>query len=533
MWSRLPLVNDIARRILAWQGQLVIDQDLEALEEQNRVIQKYGEDFNNTSADAIHVMVESIRDALAEGNDPRTLPVKTAEVSFWVMNTIALIVVFWLLVLWVVVDPERRKLVLGKTRGEWFMDGIGLLVQGTVIPLLQIGLVATMLNALVPAWQGTWHLAPVAAFLLAFVGVDYLFYWNHRMLHTELLWKTHMVHHSVTHMDVMATSRNTVWTSLLIVYLWAHGTFLFLLAEPGAYAVGVAMTAALDMWRHSATGPRPGGRTHRVLGLVFILPGDHAWHHARGGRGNYGANLSVWDRLHGTYVRVKTNAPRAGRSGGHAAVAQASVAASMTLLGTLMLVYPALIVAAALGALGWLVTSPGWLPALVLPAIVYLVPLLTFRLHELVYPVKPGARSIVGADRYESWYGAHQIQLLFIGIPQLEALLRLVPGLYSAWLRAWGSTIGKNVYWTPLVDIADRNLMEVGDQVIWGHRSGAFAHVITPRKGTLVLYVKRVRIESGAFVGAGANFGPGATVEAGATVKALEVIGPNQVVRAP
>lgn len=83
-FSQSPLFNALTRRVLAYQGQAVIDQDIEALAQQMEVIEKYGEDFNNTSADAIHVLVESIRDAIRDGVDPRTLPEKTAEVTFWV-----------------------------------------------------------------------------------------------------------------------------------------------------------------------------------------------------------------------------------------------------------------------------------------------------------------------------------------------------------------------------------------------------------------------------------------------------------------
>jgi phenylpropionate dioxygenase-like ring-hydroxylating dioxygenase large terminal subunit len=82
-FSRWPL-SEIAGRILGWQGQKVIDQDIDALHDQMEVIGKYGEEFNNTAADAIHVFVESIRDEILAGRDPRALPEKTANVEFWV-----------------------------------------------------------------------------------------------------------------------------------------------------------------------------------------------------------------------------------------------------------------------------------------------------------------------------------------------------------------------------------------------------------------------------------------------------------------
>jgi phenylpropionate dioxygenase-like ring-hydroxylating dioxygenase large terminal subunit len=76
--------NPIARPLVAWQGQRVIDQDLVALQSQQEVIRKYGAKFSNTAADTIHVFVESIRGALEQGRDPRELPERTRDLTFWV-----------------------------------------------------------------------------------------------------------------------------------------------------------------------------------------------------------------------------------------------------------------------------------------------------------------------------------------------------------------------------------------------------------------------------------------------------------------
>ena len=73
-----------AKPILRYQGQYVIDQDIVALAEQMEVINKYGSKFANTAADVIHVFVESIRDAIATGEDPTALPERSVNVSFWV-----------------------------------------------------------------------------------------------------------------------------------------------------------------------------------------------------------------------------------------------------------------------------------------------------------------------------------------------------------------------------------------------------------------------------------------------------------------
>jgi sterol desaturase/sphingolipid hydroxylase (fatty acid hydroxylase superfamily) len=97
-------------------------------------------------------------------------------------------------------------------------------------------------------------------------------------------------------MDVLITSRNTLWTPLLIVYVWANSVCLYLLADPRPYLFAVAVSSILDVWRHSGWGRSSNG--------VLITPADHAWHHGSTlPHENFGANLALWDRLHGTFRR--------------------------------------------------------------------------------------------------------------------------------------------------------------------------------------------------------------------------------------
>jgi phenylpropionate dioxygenase-like ring-hydroxylating dioxygenase large terminal subunit len=76
--------NLLARPFIRWTAQKIIAQDIVALQRQQETIEKYGERFTHTPADTIHVFVESIREALAQGKDPCQLPDKSVEVTFWV-----------------------------------------------------------------------------------------------------------------------------------------------------------------------------------------------------------------------------------------------------------------------------------------------------------------------------------------------------------------------------------------------------------------------------------------------------------------
>jgi phenylpropionate dioxygenase-like ring-hydroxylating dioxygenase large terminal subunit len=76
--------NKLARPFVWWTAQHIIAQDIEILGIQQDAIAKYGTQFANTPADTIHVFVESIRDRISEGKDPRELSEQKVQLSFWV-----------------------------------------------------------------------------------------------------------------------------------------------------------------------------------------------------------------------------------------------------------------------------------------------------------------------------------------------------------------------------------------------------------------------------------------------------------------
>jgi hypothetical protein len=198
-----------------------------------------------------------------------------------------------------------------------------------------------------------------------------------------------------------------------------------------------------------------------------------------------------------------------------------------SLLGIVMTLFPVFALLLILGSFGYCVLCPGIASVCSLIFALYGFPLLCFRLHQWIWPVQEGISPLIGTH-YVPWYGSHQIQLIYIAFPAIEALLRLIPGVFSLWLRAWGSRVGRAVYWTPTVEILDRSLLVIGDQAVFGHRCGMSSHIITPRDGNLSLYIAKVSIGHSAFVGGGSYLGPGVLIEDGALVPAGHNIRPRQ-----
>lgn len=192
----------------------------------------------------------------------------------------------------------------------------------------------------------------------------------------------------------------------------------------------------------------------------------------------------------------------------------------MTLLSTLVSFFSLSVYALLLASIWFCLRVPvGW--NLLLPlCVVYLYPVLAFRLLNLFKPLTEG-RFELTERKYNAWWGSHQFQLIYFACPWLEGLLRTVPGLYSAWLRLWGAKIGRQVYWTPNAQIDDRPLVEIGHGVIVGHQLHLISHVILPYKDRLGLYVKRIKVGDGCFLGAGSRLGPGVEVADGTTLPIL------------
>lgn len=203
----------------------------------------------------------------------------------------------------------------------------------------------------------------------------------------------------------------------------------------------------------------------------------------------------------------------------------------MTPLGHIISFYPVFILALWAVTFFWFVSDPSPVQPLLIIAIIYLLPPVTFRIHNYFFPMRE-RMSNLSERRYSPWWGAHMIQVIYIAIPQLESLIRLVPGLYSAWLRLWGSRVGRKVYWTPNVEITDRQMLEIGDRVVVGHKTKLLGHAIKPRGDRIMLYAHTIKIGSDALIGAGSRIGPGAVIHDKSYIPVLTDVYVNQVFEA-
>ncbi len=194
--------------------------------------------------------------------------------------------------------------------------------------------------------------------------------------------------------------------------------------------------------------------------------------------------------------------------------------------------FPLLITLAAVSALGVFAAWPNGWSALLVVFVVYLFPPMVQRIMLRWAPMRPGVIAI-SHRTFCSWLASHHIQAFYDALPYLESLLRVIPGSYSMWLRMWGSRIGYGVEWPVRMDVLDRDMMDIGNRVVFAREVELSAHVRQKVDGGLRVLVRPLRIGGHSFVGAGARIGPGAVVPANANVPALTVVDVNETFGEP
>lgn len=180
-----------------------------------------------------------------------------------------------------------------------FANLSGFAMQGAVIPGLSYLISAIVLPRIAPGVEGVLGLGFIGAFMLCFVGIDVLYYFQHVAFHrVGVLWRLHRCHHASPTLSVWTTARNSLVTHFAMVYLLVNPWLAYLSGSVDGYLLAASVTASLDLWRHTRLAP---ARYWSALEWLLITPRLHHRHHdAENQAHNFGANLSVWDRMFGT-----------------------------------------------------------------------------------------------------------------------------------------------------------------------------------------------------------------------------------------
>jgi sterol desaturase/sphingolipid hydroxylase (fatty acid hydroxylase superfamily) len=139
-----------------------------------------------------------------------------------------------------------------------------------------------------------------AATLAAIFAWDFIYYWNHRLMHTSrVLWAHHVAHHSSERFNLSTALRQPV-ADVLGVYL-PYGALCFAGISPAMIEQARAVNLLYQYWIHTDLIPKLG-----PFEEPFNTASHHRVHHGSNRRyidRNHGSILIVWDRLFGTFSR--------------------------------------------------------------------------------------------------------------------------------------------------------------------------------------------------------------------------------------
>ncbi|MEQ9519450.1 MAG: sterol desaturase family protein [Parvibaculum sp.] len=152
---------------------------------------------------------------------------------------------------------------------------------------------------------GLFNLVDLPVYLewaLAFLLLDLLIYGQHALFHhVPLFWRLHKVHHADPEIDTSTGVRfHPVEILLSMAIKLAAVTALG--AAPVAVILFEIVLNATSLFNHGNVRLAP--RVDRWVRRVFVTPDMHRVHHSvrmQETNSNFGFNLSVWDRLFGTY----------------------------------------------------------------------------------------------------------------------------------------------------------------------------------------------------------------------------------------
>ncbi len=192
-------------------------------------------------------------------------------------------------------------------KGRRWLTNWGIVVFDSVLvrlvmPILPIGV------ALYSSEQGWGLLNWIAlpgwlSVLIAFVVLDFAIWLQHLISHVvPIFWRLHQVHHADRDIDV-STALRFHPIEILLSLVWKFGWVLLLGAPALAVFLFEAVLNAAALFNH-ANVKLPVG-LDRLLRLLVVTPDMHRVHHSvvpQETNSNYGFNLSIWDRIFGTYI---------------------------------------------------------------------------------------------------------------------------------------------------------------------------------------------------------------------------------------
>jgi sterol desaturase/sphingolipid hydroxylase (fatty acid hydroxylase superfamily) len=134
--------------------------------------------------------------------------------------------------------------------------------------------------------------------IIAFIGVDFFYYWAHRSSHEiNLFWAGHVVHHQSEEYNLSVALRQSAMQKVYTFYFYLPMAFIGFKTE--WFLLISAINLLYQFWIHTEAVGKMG-----PLEWVMNTPSHHRVHHGRNPKyidKNHAGTFIIWDRMFGTF----------------------------------------------------------------------------------------------------------------------------------------------------------------------------------------------------------------------------------------
>ena len=174
--------------------------------------------------------------------------------------------------------------------------GIGSQVSGIFMKFLTFGVYVIIYNHSPLSGRIPYNYLTI---ILLFLGVDFFYYWFHRLAHEiSIMWGSHVVHHQSEEYNLTVALRQA----------WVQGAFswvfylplAFIGFDPYMFATIASLQTLYQFWIHT----KVIDKMPAWFEYVFNTPSHHRVHHGVNPKyidKNHAGTLIIWDRIFGTF----------------------------------------------------------------------------------------------------------------------------------------------------------------------------------------------------------------------------------------
>ncbi len=215
-----------------------------------------------------------------------------------------ILIMFFAVLIVLELNSPREKLSITQMKLSYLANIKLFVFNSVVVSLLSIPSMLLLANHYADKGLLNAISNPIEKAVISFLAMDLMLYCLHKACHSfDCLWMLHKVHHNDRYLNVSTAFRLHFFEILLITSMKALLVLVLGIEATWLLANEVVITFCIML--HHTNISLFG---EKFLGWVIITPYLHRVHHStlrNEHDRNYGAVLSLWDRLFGTLAELK------------------------------------------------------------------------------------------------------------------------------------------------------------------------------------------------------------------------------------